>query len=576
MDHTIRIGGEAGQGLQVIGSVLARLFSRYGLHVFTHQDYMSRIRGGHNYYQIRFADKPVLSSRDKIDILLALDLNTISIHQQTVKSKGIILYDADSLKRKFPGPQFINAPFAGITEELGIDIIMANSVAVGAVLGILNIGLDLFEETIAAFLHGKGEAVVATNKDAAQAGFDFVQKEYKDIDDFRVKVEQRQGLLLINGSMAIGLGALLSGCKFYAAYPMTPSTGIMNYLASKSAEYNIVVEQAEDEISAINMALGASYGGVRAMTGTSGGGFALMTEGVSLAGMTETPVVIAEVQRPGPATGLPTRTEQSDLFFVLHGGHGEFPRVVFTPGTPEQALYLTNKAFHLAEKYQIPVFILSDQYLADSEWTYVGLNTDRLLYEDFRLRKEDLKDLQIYHRYALTDNGISPLAVPGESKHTVVVDSDEHDEQGHIIEDAQTRIQMVEKRLHKKLLLIRQEIEPPLFHGPEQPKVILVGFGSTYGVLKEAVNFLSDHYRIGMLHFSEIFPFPLLEKFDFLSLLEQAALTICVENNATSQFARLMRAETGFTFQEEINKYDGRPFTLDSLLGELNGYLRGL
>jgi 2-oxoglutarate ferredoxin oxidoreductase subunit alpha len=338
MDHTIRIGGEAGQGLQVIGSVLAKLFSRYGLHVFTHQDYMSRIRGGHNYYQIRFADNPVISSRDKIDILLALDLNTISIHQRTLSEKGIILYDADSIKQKFSGTQFINVPFAGITEELGIDIIMANSVAVGAVLGILAMGLDLFDETIADFLHGKGAPVIATNRDAAQAGFDFVHKEHKALEYFRAKVGQRQGLMLINGSGAIGLGALLSGCKFYAAYPMTPSTGIMNYLGSKAAEYNIVVEQAEDEIGAINMALGASYGGVRSMTGTSGGGFALMTEGISLAGITETPVVIAEVQRPGPATGLPTRTEQGDLFFVLHGGHGEFLRVVFTPGTPKQAL----------------------------------------------------------------------------------------------------------------------------------------------------------------------------------------------------------------------------------------------
>jgi 2-oxoglutarate ferredoxin oxidoreductase subunit alpha len=576
MDYTIRIGGEAGQGLQVIGSVLAKLFSRHGLHVFTHQDYMSRIRGGHNYYQIRFADKPVISSRDKIDILLALDLNTISTHQQTLSEKGVILYDADSVKQKFSGTQFVNVPFVGITEELGIDIIMANSVAVGAVLGILDMGLDLFDETIADFLHGKGAPVIATNRDAAQAGFDFVHKEHKDLDSFKITVGKRQGLMLINGSGAIGLGALLSGCKFYAAYPMTPSTGIMNYLASKAAEYNLVVEQAEDEISAINMVLGASYGGVRAMTGTSGGGFALMTEGISLAGITETPVVIAEVQRPGPATGLPTRTEQGDLLFVLYGGHGEFPRVVFTPGTPEQAFYLTNKAFHLAEKYQIPVFIQSDQYLADAEWTYEELATERLQYEDFRLRKEDLDDMQSYHRYAITDNGISPLAVPGESIHTVVVDSDEHDEQGHIIEDAPTRVRMVDKRLHKKLLPIRQEIEPPQFYGPKQPEVILVGFGSTYGILKEAVDSLSDHYRIGMLHFSEIFPFPLLEKFDFLSLLEQASLTICIENNATSQFARLMRAETGFTFKEKINKYDGRPFTLDSLLGELNGYLRGL
>ena len=271
--------------------------------------------------------------------------------------------------------------------------------------------------------------------------------------------------MLINGNQAIGLGALLSGCKFFAAYPMTPATSIMNYLAEKAGEYGIIVEQAEDEIAAINMALGASFGGVRAMTATSGGGFALMNEGLSLAGMTETPIVIAEAQRPGPATGLPTRTEQGDLFFVIHGGHGEFPRVVLAPGTPEQAFHLTNKAFHLSEKYQIPVIVLSDQYLGDSEWTFPGFDPDRLHYEDFRLRGPALNALASYKRYAQSDNGVSPLAVPGVSRHLVAVDSDEHDEDGHIIEDSRTRISMVEKRLYHKLPLIREEIAPPSYHG---------------------------------------------------------------------------------------------------------------
>ncbi len=248
------------------------------------------------------------------------------------------------------------------------------------------------------------------------------------------------------------MGALASGCKFYSAYPMSPSTGILNYLASRAEEYGLVIEQAEDEISAINMAIGASFTGVRSMTGTSGGGFSLMVEGLSLAGITETPLVLAEMQRPGPATGLPTRTEQGDLLFVLHAGHGEFPRVIFEPGTPEQAFYLTNKAFELAEKYQIPVFIQSDQYLGESEWTFENFDLGRLIYNDYRIREKDLEGTtEEYKRYRYTDTGVSPLAIPGEAgKHLVVADSDEHDEEGHIIEDSETRIKMVQKRLLKK------------------------------------------------------------------------------------------------------------------------------
>jgi 2-oxoglutarate ferredoxin oxidoreductase subunit alpha len=330
----------------------------------------------------------------------------------------------------------------------------------------------------------------------------------------------------------------------------------------------------EDEIASINMALGASFGGVRAMTGSSGGGFALMVEGLSLAGMTETPIVIYESQRPGPATGFPTRTEQGDLLFVLHAGHGEFPRVIFAPGTPEQAFYLTNKAFDLAEKYQIPVFIQSDQYLAESEWTFESFDLSRLVYKDYRVRGQALEELADYKRHAFTDTGISPLAIPGQSKHLVVTDSDEHDEEGHIVEDAETRVKMVHKRLLKKLPLIKLEIEPPLFYGSKQAEVIIAGFGSTYGVMKEAVDLLSKDKAIAMLHFSEVYPFPLLNKFDYINVLKGAKLTICVENNATGQFAWLFKAETGYEFDKKINKYDGRPFTIEGLTGELNAYIR--
>ncbi len=574
MDITIRIGGEAGQGLQLIGGVLAKLFSRSGLHVFTHQDYMSRIRGGHNYYQIRLSENPINASRDGVDILLALDADTISLHRDSLTDKGVILFDAEMVKKECSGKQCINVPFNKITEDKGIKPIMANSVAIGAILAVLGFDLELFKGVIEGFLGKKGKEAITANITAAQAGLKYVNKHYKDVDTYRVSLPQREGLMLINSSQAIGLGALISGCKFYAAYPMTPSTGIMIYLAAKAEAHNIVVEQAEDEIAAINMALGASYAGVRAMTGTSGGGFALMTEGLSLAGMTETPIVIAEVQRPGPATGLPTRTEQGDLFFVLYGGHGEFPRVVFTPGTPEQALHLTNKAFHLAEKYQIPVIVQSDQYLADTEWTYEKLDADSLRYEDFRLRKKDLKAVEAYQRYTYTDNGISPMAVPGESKFTVVVDSDEHDEQGHIIEDAETRINMVDKRLIKKMDLIRAEIEPPSYYGSDVPETVLVCYGSTFGVVREAVQKLADKHSIGMLHFSEIYPFPAVETFDYPALLQQAKLSICIENNATGQFAKHLKSETGFSMTSKINKYDGRPFTIDSLLGEVDEHIR--
>ena len=577
MEYSIRIGGEAGQGLLSIGNALAKILSRAGFHVFTHQDYMSRIRGGHNFYQIRFSDSPVAAAKDLVDVLLALDMETIERHRQELRAGGKIVYDAATLGQKFSGQEFVDIPMARTIEEKGADRIMVNSVAIGSILGLFGLGVDLYASIIRSTMQKKGEGVITTNIAVAQAGMDYVEQNYPEMDSLKVVKPETEGQMLITGNQAIGLGALVSGCKFFAAYPMSPSTSIMQYLADKAAEYGIVVEQAEDEIAAINMALGASYGGVRAMTATSGGGFALMTEGISLAGITETPVVIAEVQRPGPATGLPTRTEQGDLFFVIHGGHGEFPRVVLTPGTPEQAFHLTNKAFHLAEKYQIPVIIQSDQYLADSEWTFPKFETECLLNEDFRLRDPAvLQGMSSYKRYAQSDNGISPLAVPGASRHLVAVDSDEHDADGHIIEDASTRIAMVEKRLHKKMSFLRQEIAPPTYLGDRAAEAVLVGYGSTFGVLQEVYARLAKQHRIGFLHFTEVWPFPLLEKFDYVTLLKQAPLTICVENNATGQFARLMRMETGFEFAVHINKYDGRPFLLDTLMGEINDHLRQL
>ena len=566
MDYSIKIGGEAGQGIQTIGNTLAQVFSRAGYHVFTHQDYESRIRGGHNFYQIRFSEGPVAASSKKIDILIALDTDSIPLHRNELSENGIILYDSKLLKKKHEEEQFLDVPVADLAVEHGGNEIMANTAAVGAVLGMLGTDMDILTTILRDTFKKKGEEVITANTKTARAGYDFARHGCKRCSF--VAGAQKEPNMLISGIQSIALGAIASGCKFYSAYPMTPSTGIMNYLAAKEKEYGIVVEQAEDEIAAINMALGASFAGVRAMTGTSGGGFALMVEGLSLAGITETPVVVALGQRPGPATGLPTRTEQGELLLTVYAGHGEFPRVIFAPGTPEQAFFLTNKAFHLSEKYQIPVFILFDQYLADTQWTCKGFDLSRLSVIDHRQRGDVLKNQSVYKRHALTDTGVSPLGIPGESAHLIVTDSDEHSEEGHIIEDAETRIKMVEKRLFKKMPLLKQEIESPAMYGKNNPEIVIVGWGSTYGVLKEAVDVLSRDRNIAMLHFSEVYPFPSSE--DYLSVLHNAKKTICIEHNATGQFARLLKAESGYTCTDFIRRYDGRPFLLEELIGEIN------
>jgi 2-oxoglutarate ferredoxin oxidoreductase subunit alpha len=568
MDYTIKIGGEAGQGIQTIGDSLARVFARAGYHVFIHQDYESRIRGGHNFFQIRFSDKPVTCSREQIDIVIALDRPSITNNEAKLSQSGMIVYDSSILKEKYEKPRFLDIPTLELATTDGGTKIMANTVATGAVLGLLGMEIDIFLGVISDLLQKKGEKTIEENRRAAKRGRDFAVQHCESCAFQAAQVAKAR--MLIDGNAAVGLGALLSGCRFYSAYPMTPSTGVLFFIASKSEEYGIVVQQAEDEIAAINMAIGASFAGVRSMTATAGGGFALMVEGLSLAAMTETPVVIMVGQRPAPATGLPTRTEQGDLSFVLHAGHGEFPRVVFAPGSPEQALYLTNKAFDLSQKYQIPAFILSDQHLADSQWTYEGFDLDKMIYKDYRLRGKAFDDTPNYKRHAFTDSGISPYGIPGNSRNLVVTDSDEHDEEGHITEDARIRTLMVEKRLMKKLPLIEAEIEPPLLYGNRKPETVIIGWGSNYGVLKEAVDLLSEKNNIALLFFSELYPFPRTDKFDYMETLRQARRTICVENNATGQFARLLKAETGFSCSAAVNRYDGRPYLLEPLIGELN------
>ncbi len=577
MDYSIKIGGEAGQGIQTIGGTLAKLFAKSGYNVFTNQDYESRIRGGHNFYQVRLSDKPVSAPSDTIDILVAFDKESIKYHAKELTKNGQIIYDSSALKEKHEAPYFLDIPFVNLATEHGGNKIMVNSVAIGSVLGMLGENLDMLFNIFDKIFGKKGDEIIKGNINAANAGHDYAVKHCErcafSTGDSDVAMQPK---MLIAGNDAIGLGAIASGLKFYSAYPMTPSTGIMNYIAGKEAEYGIIVEQAEDEISAINMAIGASFAGVRAMTGSSGGGFALMVEGLSLAGMTETPIVVALAQRPGPATGFPTRTEQGDLLFAIYSGHGEFPKIIFAPGTPEQAFILTNKAFEISEKYQVTVIIITDQYLADSEWTFDRFDLNKVSYSDQRVRGDVLQDLKEYNRHTFTESGVTAMGVPGDSTHLIVTDSDEHDEAGHMVEDAETRDKMVDKRLFKKLPGIREEMSPPEIYGDARPDIVLVCWGSTYGILKEVVDLLPSDNKVAMMHFSEIYPLPDTAKFNYLEILKNASLTFCIENNATGQFARLIRAETGFEFKVKINKYDGRPFQVNSLREELNAHIAGL
>lgn len=568
MDISLRVAGEAGQGIQTIGEMLVNTFAHMGFYVFSHQDYMSRVRGGNNFYQIRTSDQYIRSSQKMVDLLLALNSESIELHTPSLNPTGMLLYDNTDFKG-LPKEGALGIPISMMARDAGGHI-YGNVVATGAMLGMLGFELAALQEVIRRSFSKKGAMAVEGNLKAALLGYEYAKRECLTCS-FQIERPSFKAKRLMGGNQAIGIGAAVSGVRFYSAYPMTPSTGIMNFLASVAGELGIIVEQAEDEISAINMALGASYGGVRAMTGSSGGGFALMVEAVSLAAMTETPIVIAEVQRPGPATGLPTRTEQGDLLFVIFSGHGEFPKICFAPGSPEQAIRLTNKAFDLAERFQVPAFIISDQYLADSIWTVQSIDEGSLVYNDYRLKSQEMD----YKRHAFTQDGISPFVVPGSSEALVVTDSDEHDESGHITESSEIRRKMVEKRLLKKLPLIRKEMKGPYYYGPKGPKLVLLGWGSTLGVLMDASDFLNKRVPTGVLHFSEIWPFPEGRELEILNSIKQAEI-ISVENNATGQFAWLLKAELGFQVSHKILKFDGRPFYSDELSEEVLKHARGL
>lgn len=569
-DLSIRIGGEAGQGMNSIGSLLGKAFVRSGFHVFINQDVMSRIRGGHNDIQIRVSDRTVNCPAGRVDILVCLDKNTLELYRDVVD--GLIVYDEGKIGDNAPsGPKFLPLAMEKIAEETGGSSRMANSVASGALMALTGLPLEPLLALLGEVFSRKGDKVVQANRECARKGFERMKgrPEGPPLCALHPSGEEGQRRMLLTGSDAMALGALVSNVRLYSAYPMSPATAIMEYLASKSRELGIVVEQAEDEIAAVNMAIGAFFCGARAMTGTSGGGLALMVEGISLAGMTETPLVVVDCQRPAPATGFPTRTEQADLLFVAHCAHGEFPRAVLAPGNAEEAFHSVRKAFYLAEKYQTPVFVLGDQALNDSSWTTEPFAVDDRLGEAQSLvTEQDLKDMEpyAYARYEITDSGISPRLLPGAPGQVLYADSDEHTVAGHITESADVRRSMVEKRLRKFAGMREEMAGPKIFPGPDAESY-LVCWGSTLGAVGETVQALrAEGANWGYIHFSELYPLP---EAPILREIAERARLIAVENNATGQFCQLLRMETGLAIAEKILKYDGRPFTPDELKARL-------
>jgi 2-oxoglutarate ferredoxin oxidoreductase subunit alpha len=437
---------------------------------------------------------------------------------------------------------------------------MANAVACGAVFSLMSYDYDVLADTLGDIFAAKGDPVVEANIRAAKAGFDFTEKEFKGECPY-CKLHEKQAkpdrLLLMTGSEAAAYGSLVSGLQFLSAYPMSPATAIMEYLAGKQSSIpGLVVEQAEDEIAAVNMAIGAAVAGVRSMTCTSGGGFALMTEGLSLAGMAEVPLVIFIAQRPGPATGFPTRTEQGDLLFALHGGHGEFARVILSPGDAEEAVYAMGRAFNLADKYQTPVIVLGDQDLNDSYWTFDNIDFDRLTIDRGKLQESWDAAGGEYKRYHLAADGVSPRLIPGKTGQVQYWDSDEHTEEGHITESAAVRRQMVAKRLHK-LKGMALEALPPVVCD-KGSEVALVGFGSSKWAVREAVATLSSQgVKACAMHFPQVFPlYP-----GAAGLLQDFTRVIVVEQNATGQFAQLLLTAAGVKADASILRFDGRPLT---------------
>ena len=557
-DISLVLGGSAGQGIQTIEALLVAVLKREGYHVFACKEYMSRIRGGSNSTEIRITNKKRQAYVKHIDFLVALDRDVVPHLQSRISKKTLIFGELSKIGAP-AGHNSFDIPFTKFTNDLG-NPIFASTIAVGVVLGLLQAPLADFEEFLRERFARKGEEIVAKNIQAATLGYNHGTHLAYDagIEIHLTRHQDVKKELLMEGSDALGMGVIASGCNYISSYPMSPGTVLLTYLAKYHKEFGIVVDQAEDEIAAINQGLGAWYAGARAVVTTSGGGFALMTEGVSLAGIIETPIVIHIGQRPGPATGLPTKTEQADLNLALYAGHGEFPRVIFAPGNLEEVFSHAQNAFALADEFQIPAFILTDQYLLDAIST---VPEEKL--EIQKIKNFIVETKSDYKRYAYSKDGISPRGIPGYGEGLVAVDSDEHDEEAHITESHEVRQKMQDKRLKKAEEIKKRAYSPTKIGKFTGADTVVISWGSNRGVIEEALDIIGNTSLVG-LHFSQVYPLaPSAEK-----LLKNKKI-IVLENNASGQFAQLLLLEYGVAVDEKILQYDGAPFAVEDVVEKL-------
>jgi 2-oxoglutarate/2-oxoacid ferredoxin oxidoreductase subunit alpha len=583
VDFAIGIGGEAGQGIATPGDILARIFARRGLNLNAYNAYQSIIRGGHTFLTIRASDGPVRSMGDKLDVLIPLNQDTMDRHLRLMGKGSCVLFESEKIKPGTPaaGVQLCPLPMKQLTAG---NKLAANTVAIAATLQMLGIEFKALEDALGRIFKRKGDAVIAENVGIAKAGYDYAAANFKA---FPFKAPNLgKGNAVLTGNMAIAMGGVAAGMNFYAAYPMSPSTGVLMYLATHARQLGIMVRQVEDEIGVMNMVIGAGHAGCRAMCATSGGGFALMTEAIGMAGMIETPVVCVDVQRAGPATGVPTKTEQGDLWQALGAGQGDYPRIIVAPTEQLDAFKTIPELFNLCDKYQCPGLVLSD--LLISEGT-ASVDPKELNFKPKIDRGELIMpnghgdganpfggyNDMAYLRYKFTDSGISPRAVPGTPGHIHIAATDEHDEDGTLISDEFTnptkRRLMVEKRARK---MESVQIAPPKLVGPESAVVTLVGWGSTEGVIREAVEKLAAEEGIvaNQLAVKWIVPF---HAEVITRILSRSKQVIIVENNQSGQFARYLRSETGIAAHGHIRKYDGEPFMPHHIVNAVKDQLAG-
>lgn len=570
-----KVGGQQGEGIDSTGEIFAVALNRLGYHLFGYRHFSSRIKGGHTNYKIRVTTESMRAISDDLDILIAFDQETIDVNSEELRNGGVIIADTKfNPVVKKENVRFFSVPFSEIAQNLGTTL-MKNMVALGATSAVLGLSIDIFKEIVEEMFLRKGQEVVDKNMEALNQGAAFINKEISGpLEDFRLATADGKKRLFMTGNESVSLGAIAAGVRFMPAYPITPASEIMENLIKKLPKLGGTVIQTEDEIAAITMAIGASYGGIRSMTSTSGPGFSLMQEAIGLAGITEIPVVIVDVQRGGPSTGLPTKNEQSDFNAALFGTHGEIPKIVIAPNSVEDAFYDTIQAFNLADQYQCPVIILTDLAMGMGKQTVEPLDYDKVTIDRGKfLGNEELPELEteLFQRYLLTEDGISPRVIPGQKNGIHHVTGVEHNEIGRPSENNLNRKKMMEKRLKK---IENISFDTPVFKKAphDEADLLIVGIGSTQGSITEAIGRLEkDGLKVNQAHVRLVWPFP---KDEMKELMDRAKKVVVVENNGTGQIANLAKLQIGMAEKvESLLKYDGNPFLPEEIYNGCKGLI---